>query len=81
MNDIRNQKIIFHSGIVLGFFEPSGGYLRRSLENIINYDDPRSIIKVEFNKNVYKRNIEKAIFEDELNAFFKINHTNFSQDW
>ncbi|WP_215737699.1 DEAD/DEAH box helicase [Mesomycoplasma hyorhinis] len=81
MNDIRNQKIIFHSGIVLGFFEPSGGYLRRSLENIINYDDPRSIIKIEFNKNVYKRNIEKAIFEDELNAFFKINHTNFSQDW
>lgn len=81
VNDIRNQKIIFHSGVVLGFFEPSGGYQRQLLEYIIRSEEIHDIIKVEFDKNIYKNNIQNTIFGGEgLDNFFKINPTNFSQD-
>ncbi|MGL5205588.1 MAG: DEAD/DEAH box helicase [Metamycoplasmataceae bacterium] len=77
--EIENSKIKFWPGITLGFFEPTGGYLRKVMVKIIEEGILDEILDVEFDKNIYKDTIKKTIFKKNF-GFYKIQHSNFSQD-
>ncbi|MGV2393578.1 UNVERIFIED_CONTAM: hypothetical protein O8I53_11865 [Campylobacter lari] len=66
-------------GLVLGLFQPSGGYVRNRMLEIIKNNELNKIIKVEFNKNIYKNRIKETIFNPKT-SIFKITPTNYSQD-
>lgn len=78
-DDIKSKKMIFHPGTVLGIFDSSGDALRQNLQNIIDKDEIDDILKVNFDKNSYKKKVLSVIFQDNF-SFFKIQKTNFSQD-
>ncbi|MGL5617495.1 MAG: DEAD/DEAH box helicase [Metamycoplasmataceae bacterium] len=77
--EIENSKIKFWPGITLGFFEPTGGYLRKVMVKIIEEGIIDEILDVEFDKNIYKDTIKKTIFKKNF-GFYKTQHSNFSQD-
>ncbi|VEU75806.1 putative DNA helicase [Mycoplasmopsis maculosa] len=77
--EITNNKIEFYPGLVLGLFQPSGGYVRNRMMEIIKNDELKKIFKVEFNKNKYKERVNEVIFNPKT-SIFKITPTNFSQD-
>ncbi|WP_051617739.1 DEAD/DEAH box helicase [Mycoplasmopsis iners] len=76
---IVNRDLEFSSGIVLGLYQPSGGYVRNRMLDIINKGELESILEVEFNKNKYVERIDKVLFNPE-SEIFKITPTNYSQD-
>ncbi|MGL5643738.1 MAG: DEAD/DEAH box helicase, partial [Metamycoplasmataceae bacterium] len=77
--EIDNSKIKFWPGITLGFFEPTGGYLRKVMVKIIEEGLLDEILDVEFDKNIYKDTIKETIFKKNF-GFYKTQHSNFSQD-
>ncbi|MGL5733027.1 MAG: ATP-binding protein, partial [Metamycoplasmataceae bacterium] len=76
-NEIENSKIKFWPGITLGFFEPTGGYLRKVMVKIIEEGILDEILDVEFDKNIYKDTIKETIFKKNF-GFYKTQHSNFS---
>ncbi|MGL5358056.1 MAG: AAA domain-containing protein [Metamycoplasmataceae bacterium] len=77
--EILNEKIDFFPGVSLGFFEPTGSHLRKTMIKIIEEDLLDGIIDVEFDKNIYKNNINYIMFKPNF-SFYKIQHSNYSQD-
>ncbi|MGL6125108.1 MAG: DEAD/DEAH box helicase [Metamycoplasmataceae bacterium] len=77
--EIDNHEIKFWPGITFGFFEPTGGYLRKKMVEIIETGIIDEILDVEFDKNIYKDTISKTIFKKNF-GFYKTQHSNFSQD-
>ncbi|UWV77535.1 hypothetical protein [Mycoplasmopsis cynos] len=77
--EIDNENILFHPGTILGIFQPSGGYSRNRMKEIIEKDEIDNIIKVEINKNIYKDRINKYLNNPEI-SIFKITPSNLSQD-
>ncbi|MHA3838973.1 AAA domain-containing protein [Mycoplasma sp. HF14] len=77
--DITNENIRFYPGAVLGIYQPWGGYSRNRMKDIILNNEMDDIIKVEFNKNVYKEVINKLIFNPNL-TLLRITESNLSQD-
>ncbi|UUD37242.1 putative DNA helicase [Mycoplasmopsis californica] len=77
--DIKNEKVAFHKGMILGIFQPLGGYLRNRMIEIIENDHINKILDVEIDKNVYKKCIDETISKKNF-GFLKITPTNFSQD-
>ncbi|WP_029513571.1 AAA domain-containing protein [Mycoplasmopsis primatum] len=78
-DDIKNESLEFVGGVVLGLFQPSGGYVRNRMLEIINNNDINNIIQVEFNKNIYKNRVSETLFNPKT-SIFKITPTNLSQD-
>ncbi|QBF34960.1 ATP-binding protein [Mycoplasmopsis phocirhinis] len=76
---ITNEALSFAPGIVLGLFQPAGGYIRNRMIEIIEKDAIKTIIPVSFNKNSYIKKIDEMIL-DPKKSLFKISPTNFSQD-
>ncbi|MCT4469399.1 AAA domain-containing protein [Mycoplasma sp. HS2188] len=76
---ITNEALTFAPGIVLGLFQPAGGYIRNRMIEIIEKDAIKTIIPVSFNKNSYVKKIDEMIL-DPKKSLFKISPTNFSQD-
>ncbi len=77
--EIQNEKIIFWPGISLGFFEPTGGHLRKIMLKILENNLLDKVLEVEFDKNVYKNTVRDSIFKKNF-GFYKIVHSNLSQD-
>ncbi|WP_051600000.1 DEAD/DEAH box helicase [Mycoplasma elephantis] len=77
--DIKNEKVLFHKGMILGIFQPLGGYLRNRMIEIIENDHINKILDVEIDKNIYKKCIDETISKKNF-GFLKITPTNFSQD-
>lgn len=77
--DITNEKIMFHKGMILGIFQPLGGYLRNRMIDIIEKNDLDSILDVEFNKNIYSKRINETLLKNNF-GFLKITPSNYSQD-
>lgn len=78
-NEINNETIKFWPGVSLGFFEPTGGHLRKTMVKILENNLLDKIIDVEFDKNIYKNRVKDAIFKKNF-GFYKIVHSNLSQD-
>ncbi|WP_427909881.1 DEAD/DEAH box helicase [Mycoplasmopsis bovis] len=77
--EIINESLQFLGGVVLGLFQPSGGYIRNRMLEIINNNELNKILQVEFNKNIYKKRINDVLFNPKT-SLFKIAATNYSQD-
>lgn len=78
-NEILNSKLKFWPGVTLGFFEPTGGYLRKMMVKIIESGSVDEILDVEFDKNIYKDKVKSIMFKKNF-GFYKIQHSNLSQD-
>ena len=78
-NEILNNTVMIWPGVSLGFFEPTGGHLRKMMLKILNEGELDDILEVEFDKNIYKRTILDSIFKRNF-GFYKIVHSNLSQD-
>ncbi len=78
-NEIKNETITFWPGISLGFFEPTGGHLRKIMLKILENNLLDKVLEVEFDKNIYKNRVTEAIFKKNF-GFYKIVHSNLSQD-
>ncbi|WP_330463141.1 DEAD/DEAH box helicase [Metamycoplasma gateae] len=79
VEDIDNTSIEFHSGIVLGFYNVSSGYLWNQMKKIIENNEFDEILNPNFNKNLYREKVNHVIFDNKF-KLFKIQETNFSQD-
>ncbi|VEU76541.1 DEAD/DEAH box helicase [Mycoplasmopsis columboralis] len=77
--DIVNENLQFHPGGVLGIFQPSGGYPRNRMKQIIQSGKLESIIDVEINKTKYQEVVDKSIFNPKL-SLFRLTSSNLSQD-
>lgn len=78
-SEIDNNTVMIWPGVSLGFFEPTGGYLRKLMLKILNEGHLDDILEVEFDKNIYKKTIIDSIFKKNF-GFYKIVHSNLSQD-
>ena len=78
-NEINNESISFWPGISLGFFEPTGGHLRKIMLKILENNLLDKVLEVEFDKNIYKNRVRDSIFKKNF-GFYKIVHSNLSQD-
>ncbi|WP_041594212.1 AAA domain-containing protein [Mycoplasmopsis fermentans] len=76
---IGNQAMEFEPGVVLGLFQPSGGYARNRMLEIIKNKELNKILDIEFNKNIYKNRVKQTIYNPKT-SIFKITPTNYSQD-
>lgn len=78
-NQIENEKIQFWPGITLGFFEPTGGHLRKIMTKILEENLLDEILEIEFDKNIYKKTVQETIKKQNF-GFYKIVPSNLSQD-
>ncbi len=78
-DEITNSQIEFWPGVTLGFYEPTGGYLRKIMVEIIESGIIDEILDIEFDKNIYKNTIKSAMFKKNF-GFYKTQHSNLSQD-
>lgn len=78
-SEIQNEIIKFWPGISLGFFEPTGGHLRKIMLKILENNLLDKVLEVEFDKNIYKNKVKESIYKKNF-GFFKIVHSNLSQD-
>nr|WP_318028740.1 AAA domain-containing protein [Mycoplasmopsis bovis] len=78
--EIINESLQFLGGVVLGLFQPSGGYIRNRMLEIINNNELNKILQVEFNKNIYKKRINDVLFNPKTSLFKIAKTTNYSQD-
>ncbi|MBU4691118.1 AAA domain-containing protein [Mycoplasma zalophi] len=76
----NNTTISIYSGLTLGLFEVSSGYLWNQMKKIIENDEVEEIFATDYNKNNYKKKIEDVIFLKNF-GLYKIQQTNFSQDY
>ncbi|PAK21012.1 hypothetical protein CJJ23_04370 [Mycoplasmopsis agassizii] len=74
-----SEKITFHNGMILGLYQPLGGYARNRMVEIIKRNDIDNIFKVEFNKNINREIVTNSIFKKNF-GFYRIVATNYSQD-
>ncbi|MBN0919507.1 AAA domain-containing protein [[Mycoplasma] gypis] len=74
-----DKNIVFHEGLILGFFNVSSGYLWNQMKKIIENDELDEILATNFNKNTYRNKVDDVIFNKNF-KLFKIQKTNFSQD-
>lgn len=79
LEEIKNESIFIWPGISLGFFEPSGGHLRKTMIKILENNLLDDILDIEFDKNKYKNKIDNIITKKNF-GFYKIVNSNFSQD-
>ncbi|MCL6428622.1 hypothetical protein LT335_00161 [Spiroplasma sp. JKS002669] len=77
--EIKNQKIEIKPGLIMGWFNPEGGYLRKLLQEIIDNNEIESIIDTNPNKAIYENKIKNEI-ENNYEWLVKIQESNFSQD-
>jgi len=79
--NVTNNEIWYHGGLVLGLFQPGGGFLKKQLKKILNSSDEEleSIIVPEINKLGYQKRINQEI-ENSEKPILKIQPSNFSQD-
>ncbi|WP_025734400.1 AAA domain-containing protein [Williamsoniiplasma luminosum] len=77
--DVKNKNLLFHPGVILGMFKPSGGQLRKVMQKIIENDEIDEILDVEPNKNIYKENVETFV-TGRSGEILRIQPSNFSQD-
>lgn len=77
--EITSTKIEFWPGVTLGFYEPTGGYLRKTMVKIIEDGMVDEILDVDFDKNIYKDTIKSVMFKKNF-GFYKTQHSNLSQD-
>lgn len=77
--DIKNKIITIHPGVILGIFKPSGGNLRKMLQEIINKEEVDAILDSEPNKNIYKNRIDQFILE-KSSELLRIQASNYAQD-
>ncbi|AVN63707.1 hypothetical protein CG006_01780 [Mesoplasma florum] len=77
--DILNRIIEFQPGAVLGLFKPSGGHLRKTMQEIIKKDILDEIIDANPDKSVYDENVENYIL-NKSSDLIRIQKSNFSQD-
>ncbi|AAV27632.1 DEAD/DEAH box helicase [Mesomycoplasma hyopneumoniae] len=75
------DSINFHPGAVLGFFNIGGSHQRSIMEKMIKTGEIHNLIEVDINKTGYRTAIEKSIFSPKFTGFFKIQPTNFTQDY
>ncbi len=78
-DEIDNAQIKFWPGVTLGFYEPTGGYLRKMMVEIIENGTIDEILDIEFDKNIYKNTIKSTMFKKNF-GFYKTQHSNLSQD-
>lgn len=78
-SEIQNEIIKFWPGISLGFFEPTGGHLRKIMLKILENNLLDKVLEVEFDKNIYKNKVKESIYKKNF-GFYKIVHSNLSQD-
>lgn len=78
-DEIQNEKIEFWPGISLGFFEPTGGHLRKIMLKILENDWLDEVLDIEFDKNIYKTIVRDSIIKKNF-GFYKIVYSNLSQD-
>ncbi|QJR44345.1 DEAD/DEAH box helicase [Mycoplasma miroungirhinis] len=79
--EINNHTTIsIYSGLTLGLFEVSSGYLWNQMKKIIENDEIEEIFATDYDKNNYKKKIEDVIFKKNF-GLYKIQQTNFSQDY
>lgn len=78
-SDIKNSKVEFHSGVILGMFKPSGGNLRKTLLEIITNDEVDTILDPEVDKQIYIEKVNDFVCKKSDNLV-KIQSSNFSQD-
>lgn len=78
-SDIQNTNVKFHIGAVLGIFQPSGGYARSRMKQIIQNGELDSILDISIDKNVYVDTINEKIFNKNI-ALFRLTPSNLSQD-
>ncbi|TQC51413.1 ATP-binding protein [Mycoplasmopsis mucosicanis] len=76
---VQNESLEFCPGIVLGLFQPSGGYIRNRMMDIIKKDEINSIFKVDFHKANNTKRIQNYLFHPRK-SLFKITPSNYSQD-
>ncbi|AJC50063.1 ABC transporter ATP-binding protein [Mycoplasma flocculare] len=77
----EDSSVNFHPGAILGFFNIGGSHQRRIMEKMIKTGEIHNLIEVDINKNVYRNSVEKSIFSPKFTGFFKIQPTNFTQDY
>ncbi|VEU60792.1 putative DNA helicase [Mycoplasmopsis bovigenitalium] len=77
--EIVNESVEFCPGMVLGLFQPSGGYIRNRMMQIIKNNELNSIFTSDFRKAIHSKRIDDYLF-DERKSLFKITPTNYSQD-
>lgn len=77
--EITNEPLEFCPGVVLGLFQPSGGYIRNRMMEIIKNGEINKIITTEFKKQKYIDNVENFVLHPQK-SLFRITPTNFSQD-
>lgn len=80
-NLLFGSQIKFEPGFVLGLFNVSGGYQHTILEKMIQSGEIQNQLEVQINKNYCKNQVENTIFSKNLSGFFKIQPTNFVQDY
>lgn len=78
---VFESNIQFQPGLVLGLFNVGGNYQHKILEQMIRNDEIQNLLEVEINKNICKNKVENIIFSDNFDGFFKIQPTNFIQDY
>ncbi|MGZ9800094.1 DEAD/DEAH box helicase [Mycoplasma sp. AC1221] len=76
---IINENLMFHKGMLLGIFQPWGGYSRNRMKEIINNDEINDIFKVEFDKNKYKNKVIQLLKNENI-SLFNVAKSNLSQD-
>ncbi|MBG0731066.1 ATP-binding protein [Mycoplasma sp. 'Moose RK'] len=76
-----DETIAFYPGVVLGFFNTGGSHQRQIMETMIKTGEIHSLIDVNIDKNIYRNNVEKSLFSPNFSSFFKIQPTNFTQDY
>ncbi|MGL5268678.1 MAG: AAA domain-containing protein [Spiroplasma sp.] len=76
---IKNKKIEINPGLIMGWFNPEGGYLRKLMWQIIDNDEIESIIDTNPNKIIYENKIKNEL-ENNYEKLIKIQSSNFSQD-
>ena len=79
LEEIDHEVIRFWPGISLGFFEPTGGHLRKLMNQILDEGALDQILEVEFDKGIYKHTVAETIKKQNF-GFYKIVASNLSQD-
>lgn len=77
--EIKNKKIEINPGLVMGWFNPEGGYLRKLMQQIIDNNEIEDIIDTSPNKIIYENKIKNEL-ENNYENLIKIQRSNFSQD-
>ncbi|MCL8211410.1 hypothetical protein LD125_00472 [Mesoplasma sp. JKS002658] len=77
--EISNKKIEIMPGIVMGWFNPVGGYLRELMQKIIDDNEIDQIIDTNPIKSIYQNKIMTEI-ENNYEKLVKIQELNYAQD-